>query len=382
MSPTSAPTPNPFTRTARPRGLRRWLPALTLVRTYQRGWLIKDLVAGLVLTAILVPVGMGYAEAAGLPAIYGLYATIVPLLAYALFGPSRILVLGPDSALAGIIAATILPLAGDTPNPDRLVALAGLLAILSGALCIVAGLARFGFVTDLLSKPIRYGYLNGIALTVLVGQLPKLFGFSVSGDNLLQEGNNLLYGILNGQTNFAALTIGLACLIVIVGFKRWVPNIPGVLIAVCGATFVVGGFNLEALTGLRVVGPLPQGLPVFQLPSVSLDELGALFAGALAIALVAFADMSVLSRTFALRGGYEVDRNQELIALGAANVAAGLFQGFAISSSASRTPVAESAGAKSQLTGVVGAVCIALLLIFAPTLLQNLPTAALGAVVI
>ena len=382
MTSTPAPMPNPFSRTARPRGLRRWLPALTLVRTYQRGWLMKDLVAGLVLTAILVPVGMGYAEAAGLPAIYGLYATIVPLVAYALFGPSRILVLGPDSALAGIIAATILPLAGGAPSADRLVALAGLLAILSGVLCIVAGVARFGFVTDLLSKPIRYGYLNGIALTVLVGQLPKLFGFSVSGDNLLQAGNNLLYGILNGQTNLTALTIGLACLLVIVGFKRRAPNIPGILIAVSGATIAVGTFNLATQAGLAVVGPLPQGLPAFQLPSVSLDELGALFAGALAIALVAFADMSVLSRTFALRGGYEVDRNQELIALGAANVATGLFQGFAISSSASRTPVAESAGAKSQLTGLVGAVCITLLLIFAPTLLQNLPTAALGAVVI
>ena len=371
---------NPFARAARPRGLRRWLPALALVRTYQRSWLVKDLVAGLVLTAILVPAGMGYAEAAGLPAVYGLYATIVPLVAYALFGPSRILVLGPDSALAGIIAATILPLAAG--NPDRLVALAGLLAMLTGALCIVAGLARFGFVTDLLSKPIRYGYLNGIALTVSVGQLPKILGFSVSGDNLIQEANNLVYGILNGQTNATALVIGLACLLVIIGFKRWAPNLPGILIAVSGATMVVGAFDLATQAGLAVVGPLPQGLPAFQLPGVSLDEFGTLFASALAIALVAFADMSVLSRTFALRGGYEADRNQELIALGVANVAAGLFQGFSISSSASRTPVAESAGAKSQLTGLVGAVCIALLLNFAPTLLQNLPTAALGAVVI
>ena len=388
MTSTPAPTVpareresvNPFARTARPRGLRCWLPALAMVRTYQSSWLVKDLVAGLVLTAILVPAGMGYAEAAGLPAIYGLYATIVPLVAYALFGPSRILVLGPDSALAGIIAATILPLAAG--NPDRLVALAGLLAMLSGALCILAGLARFGFVTDLLSKPIRYGYLNGIALTVLVGQLPKLFGFSVSGGNLIQEANNLVYGIMNGRTNKTALVIGLACLLVIVGFRRWAPKIPGILIAVSGATIVAGWFNLAAQAGLAVVGPLPQGLPVFQFPIVSLDELGTLFASALAIALVAFADMSVLSRTFALRGGYEVDRNQELIALGAANVATGLFQGFPISSSASRTPVAESAGAKSQLTGLVGAVCIVLLLIFASLLLQNLPTAALGAVVI
>lgn len=380
VPPKEGESVNPFARAARPSGLCRWLPILVLVRTYQRSWLVKDLVAGLVLTAILVPVGMGYAEAAGLPVIYGLYATIVPLIAYAIFGPSRILMLGPDSALAGIIAATILPLAAG--NPGRLVSLAGLLAMLTGALCILAGLARFGFVTDLLSKPIRYGYLNGIAFTVLVGQLPKIFGFSVSGGNLIQEAKNLVSGILNGQVNGTALVIGLACLLVIIGFKRWAPTIPGILIAVSGATIVVWWFNLAAQNGLAVVGPLPQGLPAFQIPIVSLNEIGTLFASALAIALVAFADMSVLSRTFALRGGYEVDRNQELIALGAANVAAGLFQGFSISSSASRTPVAESAGAKSQLTGLVGAVCIALLLLFAPMLLQNLPTAALGVVVI
>ena len=176
----SEQTINPFGRTARPRGYSSWIPALAALKTYQRSWFSKDLVAGLVLTAILVPVGMGYAEAAGLPAIYGLYATIVPLMAYAIFGPSRILVLGPDSSLAAIIAATIVPLAAG--DPDRLVALAGALALMTGALCILAGLAKFGFITDLLSKPVRIGYLNGIALTVLVGQLPKILGFSSSGE--------------------------------------------------------------------------------------------------------------------------------------------------------------------------------------------------------
>jgi MFS superfamily sulfate permease-like transporter len=272
--------------------------------------LLKDLIAGLALTAVLVPVGMGYAEASGLPAIYGLYSTIVPLVAYALFGPSRILVLGPDSALAGIIAATIIPLAAG--NPDRLVALAGLLALLTGALCIVAGLARFGFLTDLLSKPIRYGYLNGIALTVLVGQLPKILGFTSSGGNLIRETGNLVQGIMDNQTNGTALVIGLASLIVIAGFKWWAPSVPGILIAVSGATLFVELFNLRAQNGLMVVGPLPRGLPTFHIPMVSPDELGTLCASALAIALVAFADMSVLSRTFALRGKYVVDRNQEL----------------------------------------------------------------------
>ena len=372
--------PNPFTREAQARGLSRWIPGIMLMRTYQHPWLAKDFAAGLVLTAILIPVGMGYAEAAGLPAITGLYATMVPLIAYAVFGPSRILVLGPDSSLAAIIAATVLPLASG--NADRAVALAGMLAILSGASCILAGVARFGFVTDLLSKPIRYGYLNGIALTVIVGQLPKVFGFPVKGDDLIQETGGLIQGILNRQTNWTAFAIGGLCILVILSFRRWLPGIPGMLVAMAGAIIVVALFGLAGKTGISVVGRLPQGLPAFHIPIVSLHEIGALLAGAVAIALVSCADTSVLSRTFALRGGYKVESNQELIALGTANIAAGLFSGFSISSSTSRTPVAESAGAKTQVTSVVGALCIALLLILAPTLLRNLPTAALGAVVI
>ena len=371
---------NPFKLAARPSGISRWVPALATLRIYQRGWLAKDVVAGIVLTAILVPVGMGYAEAAGLPAIYGLYATIVPLIAYAVFGPSRVLVLGPDSSLAAIIAATIVPLsAGDM---ELRVALAGMLALLTGTLCILAGLARFGFVTDLLSKPIRLGYLNGIALTVIVSQLPKILGFPASGDGLIEEAVSLVRGMAQGMTNWISLLIGAGCLGIVFLFKRKWPRIPGVLVAVIASTIVVGAFDLAATAGVSVVGPLPQGLPEFQIPAVSLTDLGALLAGAVAITLVSFADTSVLSRTFALRGGYEVDENQEIIALGAANVAAGLFQGFSISSSSSRTPVAESAGARTQLTGVVGALCIALLLVLAPALLQNLPNAALGAVVI
>ena len=380
MENTQFPNAKSFALRARPRGLSRWIPLLETLRGYKPDWLIHDIIAGLVLTAILVPVGMAYASASGLPAIYGLYATIIPLIAYAIFGPSRILVLGPDSALAGLIAATILPLSAG--NPDKAIALAGMLAILTGMLCIVAGLARFGFITDLLSKPIREGYLNGIALTVLIGQLPKVFGFSVSGSNFLQETNGLIQGIWNGQINWTACGIGFSCLVVILGFRRWAPKIPGVLIAVAGTTIIASILDLSVSSGIAVVGPLPQGLPQFQFPSVSFDEFGTLCAAAVAIALVSFADMSTLSRTFALRAGQEVDSNQEIIALGTANVAAGFFQGFPVTSSASRTPVAESAGAKTQLTGLAGALCIALLLIFAPNLLRNLPQAVLGAVVI
>jgi high affinity sulfate transporter 1 len=357
-----------------------WLPGLQTLRSYRRSWLPRDAVAGIVLTALLIPAGMGYAEASGLPAIYGLYATIVPLVVYALVGPSRILVLGPDSSLAPLIAAAILPLAAGSES--EAVALAGMLAIFSGLLCVIAGLARFGFIADLLSKPVRFGYMNGIALTVLLSQLPKLLGFSVDAEGAVPEARAIVRGVADGETNRAALVIGVACLAVIFGFKRWRPKIPGVLVAVVGATAAVGVFGLAERYGLSVVGPLSKGLPSFRLPSVPAGDYGALVAGAIGIALVSFADTSVLSRTFAIRGGYRVNPNQELVALGAANVAAGLFQGFSVSSSSSRTPVAEAAGARTQLTGLVGALAIALMLLFFPNLVRNLPNAALAAVVI
>jgi high affinity sulfate transporter 1 len=361
-------------------GAGSWVPGAQTLRAYQRSWLPRDVVAGIVLTALLVPAGMGYAEASGLPAIYGLYATIVPLVVYAVVGPSRILVLGPDSSLAPLIAAAILPLAAG--SEAEAVALAGMLAIFSGLLCVLAGFARFGFIADLLSKPVRYGYMNGIALTVLLSQLPKLFGFSVDAEGVIPEVRAFVRGVADGATNNAALSIGVACLLVILAFKRWRPKIPGVLVAVVGATLAVGVFDLAQRYDISVVGPLPKGLPSFQLPGVAADDIPALVAGAVGIALVSFADTSVLSRTFAIRGGYRVDPNQELVALGAANVAAGVFQGFSVSSSSSRTPVAEAAGAKTQVTGLVGALAIALLLLFFPNLVRNLPDSALAAVVI
>jgi high affinity sulfate transporter 1 len=363
-----------------PSGVGRWLPGVQTLRAYRRSWMARDVMAGIVLTALLVPAGMGYAEASGLPAIYGLYATIIPLVAYAILGPSRILVLGPDSSLAPLIAAAILPLAAG--GEAEAVALAGMLAIFSGLFCVLAGLGRLGFVADLLSKPVRYGYMNGIALTVLLSQLPKLFGFSTDAQGVIPEARAFARGVAGGETNTLALVIGVACLVVILACKRWRPKIPGVLVAVVAATIAVGVLDLARQYDLSVVGPLPQGLPSLQIPSVSVDQLAALVAGAVGIALVSFADTSVLSRTFAIRGGYRVDPNQELGPLGAPNVAAGFFQGFSVSSSSSRTPVAEAAGAKTQVTGLVGALAIALMLLFFPNLVRNLPDAALAAVVI
>lgn len=362
------------------RHVLNWLPGLAVLRSYQRSWLRYDLIAGIVLTAILVPVGMAYAEASGLPPITGLYATIVPLVVYALFGPSRILVLGPDSSLAGIIAAVILPLAAG--DQARAVALAGALSIFAGLICVAAGICRLGFITDLISRPVRIGYIHGIALTVIVSQLPKMFGFSISADGLIDQARAFANGVRDGETNGTALLIGLGCLLVIFACKVWLPKVPGVLLAVVGSSIVVAIFGLAESAGLTVVGVLPKGLPPFEIPTVSRSDIRPLLAGAVGIAIVSFADTSVLSRTFAIRGGYRVNPNQELIALGAANISSGMFNGFAVSSSSSRTPVAEAAGSKTQLTGLVGAAAIVILLIAAPGLLKDLPSTALAAVVI
>jgi high affinity sulfate transporter 1 len=356
-----------------------WLPGIETLRRYEAAWLPHDIVAGLVLATMLVPVGIAYAVASGLPGIHGLYATIVPLLVYALFGPSRILVLGPDSALAAVILGVVFPLSGG--DPVRAATLAAMMAIVSGTVCILAGIARLGFVTELLSKPIRYGYMNGIALTVLISQLPKFFGFSIESEGPLRSLWAIAGAILEGRTNWVAFGIGLGTLMVILLLKDN-KRLPGILIAVVGATAVVAALDLGNRYGVKVLGPLPQGLPGFAVPSIGYSDLFPVFIGGCAIALVSFADTSVLSRAYAARLSTHVDPNQEMVGLGAANLATGFFQGFSISSSASRTPVAEAAGARTQLTSVVGALAIAILLLVAPNLLQHLPTAALAAVVI
>ncbi len=357
----------------------RWVPGLSTLLRYEAAWLGHDVVAGLVLATMLVPVGIAYAVASGLPGICGLYATIVPLLVYAVFGPSRILVLGPDSALAAVILGVVLPLSGG--DPQRAIALGGVMALVSGTVLILAGLTRLGFVTELLSKPIRYGYMNGIALTVLISQLPKLFGFSVEGAGPLRDLWAIGVAILAGRTNWVALVIGLGTLATIL-LLRGNRRVPGILIAVVGADVLVGMFDLVERHNVSILGSLPQGLPRFEIPLIGVGDIVPVLIGGCAVAMVSFADTSVLSRAYAARTRTIVDPNQEMIGLGAANLATGFFQGFPISSSSSRTPVAEAAGARTQLTGIVGALAITLLLLVAPDLLRNLPTSALAAVVI
>lgn len=360
-------------------GWLRWMPGLRTLLGYETAWLGHDVVAGLVLATMLVPVGIAYAVASGLPGICGLYATIIPLLVYAAFGPSRILVLGPDSALAVVILGVVLPLSGG--DPQRAVVIGGMMALVSGTVLILAGLGRLGFVTELLSKPIRYGYMNGIALTVLISQLPKLFGFSVESTGPLRDLWTIGGAILTGRSNWVAFAVGAATLAVIL-LLRGSKRVPGILVAVIGAAVLVGTLDLAERHDVAILGSLPQGLPGFAIPWIGINDIVPVLIGGCAVAMVSFADTSVLSRAYAARTRTTVDPNQEMVGLGAANLATGFFQGFPISSSSSRTPVAEAAGARTQLTGIVGALAIALLLLMAPDLLRSLPTSALAAVVI
>ena len=363
----------------RPKTWTDRVPGLQTLRHYQAGWLGNDLVAGIVLSTMLVPVGIAYAVASGVPAINGLYATIIPLIVYALFGPSRILVLGPDSSLAPIILGVVLPLS--VGDPGRAVVIASAMAIVAGAVCIVAGIARLGFITELLSKPIRYGYMNGIALAVLISQLPKLFGFSIESTGPLRDLWAIGEAIIDGKSNWPAAALGGGTLLLILVLKAH-KRMGAILLAVIAATAIADWFDLSERYGVKVLGPVPQGLPDFSIPWLQPSDIVPILLGGFAVAIVAFADTSVLSRTYAIRTGTRVDPNQEMIGLGAANLAAGFFQGFPISSSSSRTPVAEAAGAKTQMTGVVGALVVALVIVAAPMLFKDLPNAALAAVVI
>ncbi|GLB68829.1 SulP family inorganic anion transporter [Arthrobacter mangrovi] len=361
-----------------PKWIDRFFPGIGVVLRYDRSWLRSDLVAAAALFTLLIPAGMAYASAAGLPPVTGLYATIVPLLAYAVFGPSRLLVIGPDSSLAPMIAAAVLPLALE--DQDRAVALAGLLAVLTGLILVAGRALKLGFVTGLLSKPIRSGYLNGIALVVFASQLPKLMGVQGSGASTWENFERAAGALIGGGVNGTALAIGLASLAGIAVPKLLGWKIPGILVAVAGSMIATAALGLASV--VPVVGALPQGLPAPALAGLRPADVLALVAPAAGIALITFADTGVLSRTLADRYGYRVDGSQEMGALGMANVSAGLLGGFPISGSTSRTPVSIDAGARTQLAGFVAALLVAGFMLLAPGLMAYLPQSTLAAVVI
>ena len=361
--------------------LRRIVPGISVLRTYKREWFRHDLVAGLVLTTLLVPQGMAYAGLAGLPPETGLYTTAAALLAYALFGPSRILVVGPDSTLAPIVFATLVAVAGTGADPARAMALAGALAILMGLICIAAGFAKLGIVAELLSKPVRLGFLNGVALIIIAGQLPKLVGFASQSASVPRELWSFAKGLAAGDALLSTTVIGLASLAIIVGCRHWAPRVPGVALAVVGSIAAVGVLDLQR-RGVVAVGTTPHGFPRLAVPNVSTRDLGNLIVDATGLAFLALADTSPVSRALALKRGDHVDSSHEMVAIGASNIAAGLFHGFPVSGSASRTAVAETNGARTQLTGVIGSAAILAILVFANDLMSNLAIATLAAILI
>ena len=348
---------------------------------FKREWIGPDLVAGLVLASLLIPQGMAYATLAGLPPITGLYTSMACLIAYALVGPSRVLVLGPDSALGGMIAATVLPLTAASGDPTKAVIYASAMALMVGALMVVGAFARLGFIADLLSKPTQIGYMNGLALAIFVGQLPKLFGFSTDASGLIEDATAFVQGVAHGMTVPAALAIGAVSLAIMLLLRRLLPRIPGVLVAVVAAMVIAFALDLAA-RGVSLVGVLPSGLPPFSVPIPAFTDLPLLAVGALGVAVVSLADTISTSSAFASRTGQDVRANREMVGIGAADLASGFFSGFPISTSASRTAVAFEAGSKSQVTGLVGAAIIAIVLVFVPGLFAFLPQPTLAAVVI
>ena len=354
------------------------MPVVSMLKSYRRSYIRPDLVAGLVLATMLLPQGMAYAELTGLPAVTGIYTTIAALVGYSLFGPSRQLVLGPDSSLAPVIAVVVLPLAsGDATTA---IMLASALSILTGLVCVAAGYIRLGVVTELLSKPIRIGYLNGIAVLIFISQVPKALGFSVDVgapfDFLVESARS----IIAGKAVLAPFLLALAGVAVIVVLNRVSRLRPGVVVAAAVSIAAVAFFDMADL-GVEVVGNIPLGLPALTLPLVGVDVLPALVVGALAVTLVSFADTGALSTATALKAGEHVDPNSEIKALGASNLLSGLFQGFPTSASSSRTAVAMAVGSRTQLTGLIAAAGVIFIIVAVPGVVSLMPSATLAAIV-
>jgi high affinity sulfate transporter 1 len=347
------------------------------LRGYRRDWLRGDLVAGVTVAAYLVPQVMAYAEVAGLPAVAGLWAILGSLLVYAVLGSSPHLSVGPESTTALLTATVIAPLAlGD---PDRYASLAAVLAALVGGICVLAWLLRLGFLAELLSRPVLIGYLAGVALIMITGQLGKVTGIDADGDGPVGE----LLAVLRrlDQVQGPTLALSAAVLVVLVVGTRLAPRAPMPLVAILGASLAVPLLGLDR-QGLRLVGEIPAAVPVPSLPTVGLDDLRVLLVAALGVAVVGYTDNVLTGRAFAVRNGDRIDANSELLALGAANLASATLKGFPVSSSGSRTTIAESLGARSQLYSLVALAAVLATLLAGRGLLARFPLAALGALVI
>lgn len=339
--------------------------------------LLRDLTAGATVAALLVPQAMAYAELAGLPPVTGLYASLVPLLAYALIGTSRQLAVGPTATVAVLTATVIDTTAGGSPG--KALAVGGMLALLAGGACVLGGLLRAGFVVNFLSKPVLSGYVTGAALVIGASQLGKALGYAVTGDTFFQLIASALRNI--GEIEGATVAVAAVSIGVLVILRRFAPRWPAALVVIVLAIIVSSVFNLSA-RGVAITGTVPSGLPSFAVPDLDVHVVGSLVVSAMGIALVCYVESIAVAKAIADKRGYTVDANRELIAIGAANIGAGFFQGFPVDGSFSRSASADSSGARTQLAGVVAAVLVGLTLLFLTPLFKNLPAATLAAIVI
>ena len=360
-----------YLRANNPFQIARWLP------NYDRSWLRPDIIAGVTVWALLVPEAMAYASMAGLPPEAGLYAALPPLVLYAIFGTSRHVSVGPSSAVAVMVAATVAPLAAG--DGERFIALAAGLALLVGGILVAAGIARLGFVAEFMAKPVLTGFIMGLALIIGLGQADKLFGVEAEGDNFFLELVDLISKL--PDAHFETVLVGIGSVLLLLGLRRYAPRAPAALITVALSIVTVALFDLDA-RGVHITGDIPAGLPPVEIPDISIADLKDLLPGAFGIALVAYAESIAGMRSFATKHRYDVEPNQELIALGIANVGAGLSRGFAVDVSLSRSSVADEAGAKTQVAGLVNAALIFITILALTPLFHDLPEAALGAVVI
>jgi SulP family sulfate permease len=354
--------------------LSRWIPAARWLRHYERAWLPADIAAGATLGAVMVPVGLAFGELAGMP-MAGLYAGIVPLVLYALFGSSRQLIIGPDATMATVVVTALAPIAAG--DPVQLAALVALLAIGMGSVLILAGVLRLGFLADFLAKPVIVGFMHGLALVIVAGQLPKVLGISSGGDTTLDQ---LVHAARNaGQTHLPTLVIGVLSVAVILTFRRWVPRVPGQIVVLIGALAASAALHLSK-SGVAVVGEIPRGLPALRVPYLSWEIVREILPVALGAALLAFSDTIVTARGFASRNRYSIDANRELVALGLGNLGSAVTQGLPVSGSSSRTAVGESAGGRTPVVSLAAAATVALVLMFLAPHLTQLPSAVLGGI--
>ncbi|MFC9518636.1 SulP family inorganic anion transporter [Nocardiaceae bacterium NPDC056970] len=345
---------------------------------YRSGWIRPDVIAGLTVWAVLVPEALAYATIAGVPPVVGLYAAIPSLILYAAVGSSRHLVVGPMSATAALSAAIVAPLAG--ADGGRFVALSAVLAIATGLAGLLAGLLRLGFIASFISEPVLKGFIVGLALTIVIGQVPKLFGVEKTSGNFFEQA----WGVIGhlGDTHWRTLVVGALSLAVVLAFKRWLPLIPGSLLAVL---LGIGAVSLLGLDdkGVAIVGHIDSGLPAVGLPDgIGFDDYVDLLGPAVGVLLIGFAEGLGAAKTYAAKAGYEVDANRELLGLGAANLGAGMASGMVVNGSLSKTAVNGGAGAKTQVSGLVVAALTIVTLLFLTGLFEKLPEATLAAVVI